>query len=291
MAFRFAPKYKEETDPIDEDKLKKEYVEKWKQRYPGMKKKGKSSGPVKKPPVKYRDLKPFEGKPKANLTQGQLKSFNEFIKVKEGETQEQWEKRTRSRRVITEKEITQLSSTHKLQIRAVKKSKKAVEYQNSVLSVRPIIRDFDFMKYYGIVVNFYSIKYGIRKDDIEVGFYFYDGVPFTRDRFENACILNSGVMTGKFLRFKKNKYITEKIKTDKRFNLPDKKTNTGLYSLDKNFAVKLTYIYKVLGKMNGIRLYGQTAITPLNEELRQMIYDMNLEIMEIQTGQKPQSKM
>ena len=42
--------------------------------------------------------------------------------------------------------------------------------------------------------------------------------------------------------------------------------------------------------MNGIRLYNQKAIAPLNDELRQIFYEMNLEIMEIQTGKKPQEK-
>jgi hypothetical protein len=290
MSFRFAPSYSEETDPPIEEAVKREFVEKWKQRYPGMKSKGKGPGQPKKKPVKYSDLKPFEGKPKANLTQRQLNTFNEFIKVKEGETQEQWEKRTRRRRLITEKEITQLSKTHKLQIHLSKRAKSAAEIRNNVLRIRPVVRDFDFMKYYGIVINFYSIKYGIRKDDLEVGFYFYEGIPFTRERFDNACILNSGVMLGKFMRFKKSNYIAEIIKTDKRLDKPDKKSKTGLFQLSKAFANKLTYIYRVLGKMNGIRMYHQKEITPLNEELREIIYEMNLEIMEIQTGKKPQEK-
>ena len=283
-------KNKEENDSIDPENAKKEYVERWKQKYPGMKKKFKLSGPDKKPPVKYSDLKPFEGKPKANLSQNQLKTFNERIKVREGETIEQWKKRTRSLRVIEEDEIPELPKNHELRIKYRKRAKSNVECRNKVLTIMPAIRDFDFMKYYGIVINFYTIKYGIRKDDLEVGFYFYDGVPFTRERFENTCILNSGSMTGKFVRFKKNKYIEEVIKTEKRYNLTDKKTNTGLYKLNKSFSNKLTYIYKVLGKMNGIRLYNQKAIAPLNDELRQIFYEMNLEIMEIQTGKKPQEK-
>ena len=275
-------KTKEEQEP---DYVPKPSIDK---KFPGMKKKV-YKGSAKVAPVKYRDLIPFEGKPKANLTQFQLKKFNERLKLRDGETREQWEKRTARWRVQSEEEIKRLPATNKLSVVMRRTQKKSIESQNKYLIAKRIPREFDFMKYYATVANFYSIKYGLRKDDMEVGFFFFDNIPFTRERFENACVLGTGTASGKFSRFLKSGYILPVMHRTLKLGQPYKSKATDLYHFNKGFINKLTMIYRVLGKMNTIRMYHEKTITPLNDELREMIYEMNMEILEIQKGKKPKS--
>jgi hypothetical protein len=79
------------------------------------------------------------------------------------------EKRTVTR-VKEIDEIKELAIMHPLRIKQRKRERNAISTKNII--VQPTERDFDFMRYYGIVCNFYAIKYGIRKEDIEIGFYF-----------------------------------------------------------------------------------------------------------------------
>jgi len=78
------------------------------------------------------------------------------------------------------------------------------------------------------------------------------------------------------------------LKTKKQFNAPDKYEKTYLYRLTKQFVFRLNCIYRVLGKMNAIRMDQQPVLSPLPPEAKQMIQDMNDKIQDIQMGRKPQ---
>ncbi len=257
--------------------------------YPGMKKKPKF-GPDKDKPKKYRDMLPFEGRPRPNLTPWQITTFNSFIKPKSGETEEEWKKRTRCRRILSDEEIEASSANNKFRIRKKKATKHALELANKIHDDQSEIRDFEFMKYYGIVINFYAIKYGIRKDDLELGFYFYENTPFLREKFENACVLSSGYISGKFKRFLDNGYLVPMFKIDKTLKRQTR-NKTGLYKLSKNFARQLTIIYKVLAKVNPLRVHRQKEMNMLDDDVKQLFIDMNQEMMEIKMGKKPQEKL
>lgn len=255
-------------------------------RWPGMKKQPKFGN--RKP--KKRTYGPFslKAKIKPGLSDYQKQTMNKFMAVREGETIEQWKKRTSRRRVKEIDEIEELAIRHPLRVIQRKRAKQSIETKNKYIKVQPVHREFDFMRYYGIVINFFSIKYGIRKEDLEVGFYFYTNIPFTRDRFNNCMVLMTGTNAGKLNRWLKDGLLEEIIHNKKQFNGPDKPERTFLYKLTNVYVDKLTNIYRVLGKMEGIRMYKQSVLTPLSPEEKKMINDMNDEIMDIQTGRKPQ---
>jgi hypothetical protein len=56
---------------------------------------------------------------------------------------------------------------------------------------RPVIvtckGEFDFLKYYRLVIYWASKQYEITRADLELLFYFYNEKPFTKDQFEDAC--------------------------------------------------------------------------------------------------------
>lgn len=56
---------------------------------------------------------------------------------------------------------------------------------------RPVVTtckgEFDFLKYYRLVLYWASKQYGINRADLELLFYFYNEKPFTKDQFEDAC--------------------------------------------------------------------------------------------------------
>lgn len=255
---------------------------KWK----GMKKQPKFG----KPKQKRKPYGPFpiKSKIKPGMSEYQKQTMNKFMAVRDGETIEQWKKRTRTRRVKEIDEIEELAIRHPLRVIQRKRAKQSIVTKNKYIKVQPVQREFDFMRYYGIVINYFSIKYGIRKEDLEVGFYFYTNIPFIKDRFDNAMVLMTGTNSGKLNRWLKDGLLEEIIHNKKQFNRPDKPERTFLYKLTNVFVDKLTNIYRVLGKMEGIRINRQSILLPLSPEEKQMIQFMNDEIMDIQTGRKPQ---
>ena len=254
-------------------------------RWPGMKKQPKTGQP-KKPKVKYGDFSHL-GRIKPGMSEYQKKTMAEFFKVKEGETQEQWKKRTSTRRVVDIDEVNPSNTRHPLIVMKRKRNIAKIKNKNDYIVTQPMIKEFDFMRFYGIVINFYSIKYGIRKEDLEVGFYFFDNIPFTKERFNNALVLMTGCNNNKINRFQKEGLIEEIVKIIKVYKGEDKHERTGLYRLTKIFSNKLTYIYRTLGRMNELRI-KQKTLTILPPEIKQLIQEMNEEIIAIQTGDKKQ---
>ena len=258
-------------------------------KYPGMKHIVRS-GPKKGAKKKVFQPVTYQGRLKYGLSEYQKRTNAEFLKVREGETIAQWQKRTSRRRVKDVDEIRELSLMSPLRIHLRSRERNSLEARNKFITVQSLEREFDFMRYYGIVINYYSIKYGIRVEDFQLGFYFYSNIPFTKERFENAAVLHLGTSTGKLNYFIKNGYLEELMNTQKRYNNTDTKEKTNLFRLTKVFVDKLTYIYRTLGKMNKIRL-SQPIFVGLSGEIKQIIMDMNDEIQDIQTGRKPQEKI
>lgn len=252
--------------------------------YPGMKKQPKfGRKPVKKtygPFSKAMKIKP-------GMSDYQKRTMKKFMEVKPGETIEQWKKRTERRRVKDIDEIKELSIMHPLRILQRSRERNVNSSKNKFIIVQNVEREFDFMRYYGIVCNYHAIKYGMRKEDIELGFYFYTNIPFTKDRFDNAAVLMTGGNNGTLNRFIKEgllEQLTNKVVT---FRGIVKYQKTDLFRLTRPFVDRLTTIYRVLGKMNGIVTYKPPAIG-LPPELKEIIMEMNEEIQDIITGRKPQ---
>lgn len=264
---------------MDDEKPKKKP-----KRFPGMKKQTKL-GPKPKKKVYGPFSKSMKIKP--GMSDYQKRTMVEFMKVRPGETLAQWRLRTAYRRIKDADEINELSSSHKLRIMQRSRERNVQKNKNKYIKVQPVEREFDFMRYYGIVINYYAIKYGVRKEDLEVGFYFYSNIPFTKVRFDNALVLMTGTNQGKLNRFLKEGLI-EELKHRIVNQLGNNKyEKTDLFRLTKSFVDRLTYIYRTLGKMNGIQL-AQPIFTGLSPEIKQIIADMNDEVQDILTGRKPQ---
>lgn len=254
--------------------------------FPGMK--NPPMGRKKKPKKKYEPFT-YKGRLKSGLSDRQKKNMNEFMKVREGETLEQWRKRTEKRRVKELDEIQELALMNPLRILVRNRERHSIATKNKYKTIQTVEREFDFMRYYGIVINYYSIKHGIRVEDLQLGFYFYSNIPFSKDRFDNAAVLHFGTSDKKLLHFIKSGYVEELIHTKKRYNLPDVHEKMHIFQLTKNFVHKLTTIYRTLAKMNAIPM-DQPILNHLSTGVKQIIQDMADEIADIHSGRKPQIK-
>lgn len=257
-----------------------------------LKKKLNPKPPKVKKVVRYKDLIPIEGvKPKPGMSQYQLKRYNEFMKVKEGETHEQWQKRTRRHRVVDEEEAAKLNPQNKIHIMYRKREKSRKAYLNSIHRDQSKLREHNYLKYYGVVMNFLSIKHNIRKDYIEMFMFFYENDPFTRARFENAAVLICGSSKDVFKIFYHMGYIypmTKYVVNEKNEEVP---VELGLYKLNNHSVKLITEIYKILSKEKEIRTYRQPLMSPLSKDEKQIFMEMNQEINEIMTGKKPTSEI
>lgn len=263
---------------MEEDKPKRKP-----KKYPGLKRQ------LRRKPIPKKKYGPFSKamKIKPGMSDFQKRTMKKFLEVKNGETQEQWLRRTATRRVKDLDEIDALSSRHPLKVMQRTRERNAIASKNKYIIVQPVEREFDFMRYYGIVINFYAIKYGMRKEDLEVGFYFYSNIPFTKDRFDNALVLMTGSNTGKLNRFLRDGLLEPLTKRIFLMGGKVKYEKTDMFKLTKDFVDRLTYIYRTLGKMNTIKL-KQPTLSSLAPEIKQIISDMNDEIQDILTGRKPQ---
>ena len=185
---------------------------------------------------------------KKALTRIQMK------KVRPHETLESWERRMRKYNLVSEEAIQRKLSVQKYKYQAQVKSKeverKYRKRKNEIIYISFYEKQHDFLKYYGIVLNYYSVKYGIRKSDFEIGYAFYNNKLIDIDRFNNICILNTGNSSGIFARFKKNGYVSELInhKEFEKKDNQDVKTNT--YKLSLPMTKLISSVYEKIAKLN-----------------------------------------
>lgn len=257
--------------------------EKKPKRFPGMKVQPNFGRPKneKSEYLTYKDLVEFDGIPKPNMSQRQLKTFNKFIQVKEGETHEQWSKRTAHRRVLSTDEINNLGRYNP---KKVKKNKRR-KYEREMLVVNQSARTFDYLKHYAIVMNYYSIKYGVYKEWLEIGFYFYEGTPFTKTTFENVCVLSFCNSNRVFKHFLKKGWIVPVYKKTISAKNNIKREPTDLYVFHKHFTNKISYLYKILQKITPFRMLGPMSHA-LSKETKTILHQMMDEVSEINTGKK-----
>src|SRR6478736_234254 len=248
---------------------------------------GMKKNPYAKPKKKVK-AKTYKGRIIRGVTKKQREIVSEFFKVREGETQEQWKKRTDVNRLSEVNKEEENRIYKKMYIYYKTKDKKEYDMHNAYLKIQQIPRAFDFMRYYGVVINFFSIKYNVRVEDYQMGFYFYTNIPFTKQRFENACVLHFGTKHNKFNYFIKSGYLEEVTHTIRLYDQDNVVQKTNLYRLTRGFLRRLTEIYKVISKMNTLRT-EQSHLENMSPEIEQIIFDMNDEIMDIQTGRVPVS--
>jgi len=211
----------------------------------------------------------------------------EFLLRKAGESQEQWEKRTLRRRVYgrSKDNNIRLASDGKIvnYSRPLKCRQKEIKLR---IQARFHERPYDFLKVYAFVMRWASVRHDVLKEDIELGYYFYSGEPFTKEDFSLACI-QLGTVRGVFTRFYKNGYIVPVSVISRIGTVKD----IGYYSLSMEFQLLIKRVYGVLSKVTPAGLSTKHLKAKQDEELIEFMLKLNTEIEETILGVKNQDKI
>ena len=221
------------------------------------------------------------------LNDYQAKTRKEFLKRKAGESQEQWEKRTRRRRLFGVNKTNDISIASDGKMVSYGRKLNGVKRENKlIIKTRFIEKPFDFLKCYAFVMRWASVRYDVLKEDIELGYYFYDGEPFTKEDFVLACI-QLGTVRGVFNRFYRSGYIMP-ISIISRAGVIK---NTEYYSLTMEFQYLIKRVYGVLSKVTPMMLTNRSELGKQSDELKEMLIKMNEDIEETIRGEKNKEKI
>ena len=142
--------------------------------------------------------------------------------------------------------------------------------------------EFDYLKYYKIVLYWASKQYGISKVDLEFLFFIYNERPFTRAQFEDFCYIMIWDKN-RFNKYIENGYIEEYAKRGE----VGRSNSLPLYKVAYNMRKKIRAIYdrlnlsiltsesskhtKIFQKKSGYnnRRFAK-AITDMNERARSL---------------------
>jgi hypothetical protein len=216
---------------------------------------------------------------KKGLSAYQLRTQEQFMKVRPGETKEQWLFRTRFRRVRSEDEVALTQNgrkrIEKMELTRNRQFKKRVQF-------RIAEKNFNFLKYYVFIINWASIKFDIPQTDLEIGFHFYENIHFTKSEFANKSLLIGNTTTAAFNRFKKEGYLEEHFST---MGIGTDKKSTGYYRLTSRFIKVLTKIYDKIAYQSHFD-FRPTIERKIPPEVEAMIMEMSAENQDIISGQR-----
>lgn len=213
---------------------------------------------------------------------------SEFLKVKSDEKFKTWKNRTINKRILNKNvqdNQIKIAPNGKLKVysRTLFGAKKELKLNVTTYFAE---RPFDYMRTYAFTMRWASVKFGVIKDDIELGYYFYNGKPFTKAEFTEACIQLSTVR-GVFSRFLKNGYISNiSIMSSNGKQVP-----TEYYFLTGEFNFVIKSVYMSLSKLAPYSLIRKDCKTEMPEELKDKLIEMNTEITEIILGKKKPEKI
>jgi hypothetical protein len=245
------------------------------------------------------DLRKKNGRRKGskNTTQGKLKekidspnsskedfrnesnlSTVEFLKVRANESQEEWEKRTRKKRIFGVSKTNKIKTARNgaLVIQKRRPSGRVLNLKVRVLTQFKE-RPHNFLKNYAFVMRWASVRFKILKDDIELGYNLYETTPFTKDEFNYICI-QLGSVRGVFNRFLNKGYITNISIISSEGNVKE----TEYFALSTQFNHVIKRVYGLISKTVPVAL-GETNHSngKINAELKMEMERMNDEIREI----------
>ncbi len=135
--------------------------------------------------------------------------------------------------------------------RKYERSKKTT-YKKKNVKVLTANREFDFMKFYGIVKKWASLQYNLTIDEIEMLMYFYSETVFTKKEFD---IYNKAMLH-------KNKQIQRFIDMEMIEGMPGNSTikvaGNRLYRLTMKANRRVSSIYKKLTMQEEISEYSSS---------------------------------
>jgi len=218
------------------------------------------------------------------LSKRQLQKMDEFLKVRENETWEKWNIRTKRYRVLSEEELMMTRSGKRI---ITLGRKKILKYKDEQIIVTIRDKEFHFMKYYLFFIKWAEQKYGIRQNDLELGFHLYENIPLTREQFVNKCLISGTNGETIFKRFIREGYIV-KIGHVNPYN--KQRQNFPFYILSIGFSKRITSIYKKIVTYSDHDFRGKLGKT-MSDEMQKMILEMNTEIQEIIKGTRSRDKI
>ena len=248
----------------------------------------------KKPRTRRRPLykrltRIFDRKTKSlltNITPRQEKIREQVLKVREGETLKDWNRRTYNYRVISFEELQSTSWGRRKLMKEMTKIKKYDKARNK--SIHRFFlkeRHFCYMTNYSFVMNWARAKYLVEKEDLEIAFMFFNYTyPFTKEQFDQRVYTATMNTISKFNQFDSNGYI-------KNVPIRGNKQETRLYMLSAKMSQVLETIYERLVSVSLIQYNEEPFMftdTP-TEETKEMIDNMkvmNEEFIEIMQGTK-----
>jgi len=252
----------------------------------GRKNNGRRAGTTKnKIQGKIAEKKDNFGSAKEKRNRFQTESMEEFLKIREGETFEQWNKRTSEKRLhgVNKKNNLSIAKNGKVVVDRERLTGMAKEKQVRIRH-KFIERPYDFLENYAFIMRWASIRYNISKDDIEIAFFFYGKGMFTRDEFTRVCV-QLGTVRGVWARFVSKPYITPAVLVTKDNVVKEME----YYQLTAEFSRLLLAVYGGLSKVNKltltIRSSAQYKRNVVHKELNDFLEQLNREVDETIKGE------
>jgi len=211
----------------------------------------------------------------------------EFMKVRDGETQEQWEARTAQRRIYGKSKDSRIKNTKDGKLVILSRKLPGMQKEVQLCIYRNIHeRMFDFLRVYSLIMKHAEVRHDVLKDDIELGFYFYNGLPFTKEEFNQLCLM-TGYVKGVFARFYKKGYIQKMAIMAANGVTKD----TQYYILTLEFTRLIAKVYSVLTKTSKMQIENAHGKPRVSKELMEWIVKANEDIEETILGIKKQDKI
>lgn len=233
---------------------------------------------------KEKKKKP-NGRAETGLSKRQMKNNDDFMKVRPGETHEQWSHRTRFRRIITEEEVKKNIKTKRLITlieRPKKQAREAIErYYDKVGRMVPSNEERRDMplKYYLAIMTYFSSRFRMVKSDIEFCFYLYDLPFFTKEEFENKAMLVQSNFKGMWRRFKSMGYVVSLGHKEQQF-----------YRLSVQLQQRIAAIYRMFEDKSIENVAEKTFKRSLKQDeaamLDSWLREMRQSVKDIEEGKK-----
>jgi len=228
---------------------------------------------------------------KVNRDKYQSQTLEEFLQRREGETFEQWNKRTAKKRIhgVNKDNKIKVAARGKIYVEAEKLKGMNKEVQIRIRS-KFTERPYDFLENYAFIMRWASIRYGIAKEDIEIAFFFYNKGAFSQEEFNRVCI-QLGTVRGLWSRWIKKPYITQGIIVTQENIVKE----MGYYQLTAEFLRLLRSIYEALSKVNKLTLTIRSSANykrnVVPHELNEFLQSLNRDIDDVINGKlKPHFK-
>ena len=267
----------------------------WSKSHPGMRPRidGRANNGRKKGTTKNK-VQGEIAKPKRKTNSIKIKDSDyqdvnrkEFLRVKVGESVEDWNGRTAKKRVFGIRKDNKILVANNGKLRTYRHDRKGKAKEKMLeIIVRFTERPYDYLKCYAFIMRWASVRYDIFKDDLELGYYFYDGKPFTKEEFNYVCI-QLGTVRGVFSRFYKSGYIMPYAIISSSGVIKD----TEYYCLTVEFVNLIKRTYDVISKVAPMKLISWNGEPKLDEELIVMLQKLNTEIEETINGIKKPEKI